>query len=487
MRLAELERPAAPAELVPVNQRRVGEEILLTSPFGDWAFVTPAELGALRRGALERGSELWNKLAARGLVRSELDVAEAVAGFWRRRRFVEHGPSHHVVVVTRRGPGPSAAAAPEPASATPADMSASTAEQVVDFALRSTSPELTLALAGGEPLGAMPVVRHLVDHALEKNRAYGKALELVLLTGLAGIADADLDFLVARRVRIVARLDATLFARGAGAGHEAARAAFARDVARVHERYRGLGLDPALYHVEVELVAPPAAWVEGAGAGAALVDALGALGCRSFALSPPEGLDPQSGYLDFHRAGLGRARALGLAGAGPRERHAALFLRQILGREAPSEVAIRSPAASAVGTLAYDCDGRIYTSDTGRRLRDRGDDFFHLGDVATTRYRELMTHETVRALIFASIREAQPDCAACPYAPYCGIEPEQSYALQGSIFGRMRESFACALHKGLQDWLFAELGRGDAAVRAVLDAWSKPELRAHFVHSSVAS
>ncbi|MCC6527331.1 MAG: hypothetical protein IT373_32075 [Polyangiaceae bacterium] len=484
MRLRELGRPVAPAELVPVNQRRVGEEILLTSPFGDWAFVTEAELGALRQGALERGSELWNKLATRRLVRSELDLAEAVAGFWRRRRFVEHGPSHHLVVVTRRGGAP---AASEPARETPADMTASTAEQVVDFALRSTSPELTLALAGGEPLAAMPVVRHLVDHALEKNRAYGKALELVLLTGLAGIADADLDFVVARRMRIVARLDATLFAPGGGAEREAARTLFARDVARVHERYRGLGLDPALYHVEVELVAPPTAWVAGAASGAALVDALAALGCRSFALAPPEGLDPRGGYLDFHRAALERALGLGLAGSGPRERHAALFLRQILLGEAPSEVAIRSPAASAVGTLAYDCDGRIYTSDTGRRLRDRGDDFFQLGDVAVTRYRELMTHETVRALLFASIREAQPDCAACPYAPYCGVEPEQSYALQGSIFGRMRESFACALHKGLQDWLFAALGRGDAAVRAVLEAWSKPEVRAHFVHSSVAS
>ena len=55
-----------------------------------------------------------------------------------------------------------------------------------------------------------------------------------------------------------------------------------------------------------------------------------------------------------------------------------------------------------------------------------GVDMFEIGNVHTSRYRDVMTHPTVRALVLASIREAQPDCVSCTYAPYCGIQPEHN-------------------------------------------------------------
>ncbi len=120
-------------------------------------------------------------------------------------------------------------------------------------------------------------------------------------------------------------------------------------------------------------------------------------------------------------------------------------------------------------------------------MHETGDDSFLIVDARTATYRGLMKHETIRALILASIREAQPDCVSCAYAPFCGIQPEHSHRTQGTIFGRMRESALCAVHKGIQDYLFEKLREDDAATVETLRRWTTVRERTHFVHASAAS
>ena len=93
-------------------------------------------------------------------------------------------------------------------------------------------------------------------------------------------------------------------------------------------------------------------------------------------------------------------------------------------------------------------------------FHEMGDSTFLIGDVssigsagpasasASTLYRDIMGHETVRAMAVASNLEAQPDCVNCTYQPYCGVCPVHSHRTQGSIFGRMRESTLCAGPQG---------------------------------------
>ena len=98
-----------------------------------------------------------------------------------------------------------------------------------------------------------------------------------------------------------------------------------------------------------------------------------------------------------------------------------------------------------------------------------------------------MKHPTVRALAMASIRDAQPDCVDCTYAPYCGIQPEHNLRTQGSIFGRMRESTLCSVHKGIQDYLFEKLREDDPATVEILRRWTTVRERTHFIQASAAS
>jgi hypothetical protein len=54
---------------------------------------------------------------------------------------------------------------------------------------------------------------------------------------------------------------------------------------------------------------------------------------------------------------------------------------------------------------------------------------------------------------------------------------------QGSIFGRMRESALCAVHKGIQDYLFEKIGSGDPRVLQTFQKWTTVRDRAHFLQT----
>lgn len=487
--------PAAttPSDVVAFRYRTIGGDVLLTSVLGDWLFVTRAELASLVRGDLPVGGPLHDKLAGANFIRSKVDSTREAERLARKKRFLNHGPSAHLCVVTNR----SNQTCPDevgraPMDAAGADMTPEVADGVVDFVLQSTSPSVTIELGGGEPLLCFPLVQHIVQSALQRNRAYGKELAFTLATNLSRMDDDKLAWLVDHKVQVCTFVDgpeSLHVGQRVLAGGNSFREA-ARWIERINRRYIEMGLDPSLYHVEARLVTTPEALrhpVE-------IVDTYASLGCRTlflrpvdpFALGESASSDPLA-YHEFYRAALGRILSRDLEGEHLVERYAALFLTRILRDEEPDVADVRSPTGSGIGALAYGHDGTIFTSDEGRLLHAMGDDAFAIGHVATSRYRDVMRHPTVRALVLASIREAQPDCESCTYAPYCGISPEHSYRTMGSIFGRMRESALCAVHKGIQDHLFAKLREDDPPTRAIFERWATRRARTHFVHTPAAS
>ena len=116
-------------------------------------------------------------------------------------------------------------------------------------------------------------------------------------------------------------------------------------------------------------------------------------------------------------------------------------------------------------------------------LHETGDDAFLLGNAQTASYRDIVGHPTVRALAIASNLEQQPDCVNCAYNPYCGTKPEQNYKSQGSIFGSMRTSTLCAVHKGIQDYLFERLAEADAETLEIFKRWTTVRPRTHFLQN----
>ncbi len=482
--------------LVPLRFRAVGDGVLLTGPFGDWMFVTKEEFSAVARGAA--APELLERLAARGFVRDRIDQGAAVARFSRRKRFLRYGPNLHIVVVTLRCNETCVYchASRADMSATHTDMTPELAERTVDFILQSTSPALTIEFQGGEPLVNFPVVKHLIEYALERNRAYGKELEFTMVTNLALMDEEKLAYLLSKKVQICTSIDGPEPLHNkqrvlvGGSAHRVA----CEWIAKINRAYEDMGLDPTLYHVEALLTTTR----EALKYPREVVDTYVSLGCRALFLRP---VDPfgfadkttkvveydRARYHAFYRSAVDHIIELNKRGVEVLERYAAIFLTKILADEEPNFLDIRNPSGSAIGALAYNYDGRIFTSDEGRMMHEMGDSAFQVGEVGSSRYRDVMKHETVRALVLASIRETQPDCASCVYTPYCGVQPEHSYLSQGTLFGRMRESTLCNVHKGIQDYLFEKLREDDPQVVEILKRWTTVRERTHFLQASSAS
>lgn len=490
--------PKAPKALVPFRFRELGGDILLTSYSGDWVFVTRSELRTLAQGELVLGTALHDKLLARGFVRAHVDTNHVAERYRYKKRFLDYGPNLHICVVTLRCNETCVYchASRADMDAVHTDMTPEIAEKTVDFVLQSTSPSVTIEFQGGEPLVNFPVVKHVIEYALARNRAYGKQLEFTMVSNLALMDEEKLAYLVDHKVQICTSID------GPEALHTKQRilvggnshAAATRWIERINKAYIELGLDPTLYHVEALLTTTR----EALKYPREIVDTYVGLGCRAIFLRP---VDPfgfadrsarkveyeRSAYLEFYRTAVEHILDLNRRGEQVLERYAAIFLTKILGDDDPNFLDIRSPSGSAIGALAYNYDGRIFSSDEGRMIHEMGDSTFQLGDVRTSKYREVMKHDTVRSLVVASIRDVQPDCESCTYTPYCGIQPEHNYRSHGTIFGRIRESTLCSVHKGIQDYLFEKLRQDDAVTVEILRRWMTVRERTHFVQASSAS
>ncbi|MFO0550524.1 MAG: His-Xaa-Ser system radical SAM maturase HxsB [Polyangiaceae bacterium] len=490
--------PKSPPDLLPVRARPIADAVLLTNPFGDWTFVERDEFAALTRGELEPGSPLHEKLRAKNFLVSTLDAAKEAERIARKKRFLDYGPNLHLCIVTLRCNETCVYchASRADMAATNTDMTPEIGERMVDFMLQSTSPAVTLEFQGGEPLVNFPVMKHVIEYALVKNRAYGKQLEFTMVSNLSLMDDEKLAYLLDRKVQICTSIDGPeplhIKQRVLSTGNS--HRITAQWIERINKGYIDLGLDPTLYHVEALLTTTR----EALRYPREIVDTYANLGCRAIFLRP---IDPfgfadktarvveydRSAYNDFYRAAVEHILSKNKAGEQLLERYAAIFLTKILGDDDPNFLDIRSPCGSAIGALAYNYDGRIFSSDEGRMIHEMGDSFFQLGDVRTSTYREIMKHPTVRALVLASIREVQPDCVNCTYSNYCGVQPEHSYRVLGSIFGRMRESTTCAVHKGIQDFLFEKLRQDDPSTIEILRRWMTVRPRSHFLHESAAS
>ena len=478
---------------MPFNHRTVGGQVLLTNAEGQFFFLSPDEFRSFAEGSIERDSALYRALAERNFVRAEVDVPAMADRMRKRRAFLHYGPNLHIMVVTLRCNETCVYchASRADMSATQTDMTPEIADRAVDLIFQTTNPNVTIEFQGGEPLVVFPLVKRVIERARGVNASIGKRLEFTMVSNLSLMDDEKLEYLVSNKVQICTSIDGPehLHDKQRKLVGSSAHGEATRWIRRINQAYADLGLDPTLYHVEALLTTTREAlpyWKE-------IVDAYVDLGCRSLFLRPvdPFGFAdrtadrveyPRAEYLEFYRRAVDYMIDLNLRGVEILERFAAIFLTKILAGEEPNFLDIRSPCGAGIGQVAYNYDAKVFTCDEGRMLHEMGDSTFLIGDVST-RYRALMGHETVRAMAIASNLDGQPDCVNCTYQPYCGVCPVHNHRTQGSIFGRMRESTLCAVHKGIQDYLFTRIGGRDPAVLDVLQKWTTVRDRAHFLQA----
>jgi uncharacterized protein len=477
--------------------RKVGARYVITNLDGSWLVLEEAEFRQFAEGTVEKGTDLHRRLAENNFLRAEYDVGRAVEKLRARKRFLGGGPNLHILVVTLRCNETCVYchASRAPMSAVETDMSKETAEKAIDFILQSTSPAVTIEFQGGEPLVNFPVVQHVIEYAKEKNKAVGKTLEFTMVTNMSLMTEERLKFLLENKVQLCTSIDGPehLHDKQRRLPGLSAHKAAVQWIHRINQAYGEMGLDTSLYHVEALMTTTRDTlplWKE-------VVDTYVSLGCKALFLRPVDPFGwaektgykveyPRSEYLDFYRRSVDYMIELNKQGVQILERYASIFLTKILTGEDPNFLDIRSPGGAGIGQLAYSYDGKIFTCDEGRMLHESGDDTFLLGHLDTAKYREITGHDTVRAVAMASNLDQNPDCVNCAYNPYCGIPPVHTHKVQGSIFGHMRESSLCAVHKGIQDYLFEKLGEADPETLEIFRRWTTIRPREHFLQPAGA-
>lgn len=153
------------------------------------------------------------------------------------------------------------------------------------------------------------------------------------------------------------------------------------------------------------------------------------------------------------------------------EATASIYLTRILNGESVAHTEFSSPCGAAVGQIAVNYDGNVYTCDEGRMLANMGDQIFRLGSVDNT-YQELLQSPVAHAVCTASCLEALPKCCDCVYSPYCSVCPVITYGLEGDLVSRDDHAYKCVISKGILEHLFEILQRNDAEEMAILKQWA---------------
>ncbi len=468
------------------------DKVVLSNLEGRWLVLDRPDFLAFAQGQVSEGTPLFQKLRERNFLRAYYDVPAATEMVRARHEFVGAGPNLHILVLTLRCNTTCVYCHASRANMdqVDTDMTVEIAEKSVDFILQSTNPAVTIEFQGGEPLVRFDLLQHVVRYANERNEAIGKEIDFTLVTNLSLMDEEKLDWLIENRVQICTSVDGPqdVHDKQRKLPKASAHGEAVKWIGRINERYEELGLDQTLYHVEALVTTTRPIldrWKE-------LVDLYVDLGCRALFLRPldPFGFAdktkrlieyPRADYVTYYRNAVDYMIELNKGGVEILERYAAIFLTKILSGVDPNFLDIRQPSGAGIGQLAYSYDGKIFTCDEGRMLHEMGDDTFEIGHVMTSKYRDVVGHEAVRAVVIASQLDGQPDCVHCPYQPYCGIPPVHSHRIQGTLLGRMRESSLCAVHKGIQDYLFEKLASGDEETLRVLEKWTTIRPRDHFV------
>jgi His-Xaa-Ser system radical SAM maturase HxsB len=461
---------------------RIAGKVLVTTDGGDWVFLSEPEFAQLLAGEITEGHPRFAQLQTGGFLREGLDLDALASRLGRRVGHVARGPEVHVVTMTRRVDGRDA---PSAAPDARMDLDRSTAERIVEVALQSTSPSVSFELRGhaGEPLLNVDGVRHLVEFARATNeRAAGKTLAFMLVSNLSRMTEETAEWLVANDVGIRTWLDGPAEVHDGNRGwtQAGAHADVVRWIEWFDRRYRELGRDPGVWHVDVRMTTTRrtlAAWRE-------VVDEYVARGLRSIHLRPlsPIGLDADAWgkvgytaeeYLAFYQRAFGYIVELNRGGVHLAEATASTFLNKLLPSGDPATGDIRSPCSAGTSEVAYDVDGRMFPGEDALRVDAFGDPIFALGDVRELTIADVVRHPTVRAIAAASLLDAQPMCADCWNKPFCGISPVSTYVRDGDLFGQRPRCFECKEHMAVARTLFALLANeSDRETTEMLQRWT---------------
>ena len=455
------------------------DNVLLTNDWGGWAVLGKDDFSAFSAGKLGVSHPKRAELAAAKFYLQPSDFAGCSEKFTKLHASVFAGTTLHVMILTIRCNQKCVYchASAKGEADKRFDMSLETARKTLDFIFSSAGKKLVIEFQGGEPFLNWEVLRFSVKYALEKAEELKKSVDFKLVSNLSALDAEKLRFVFENKIGLATSLDGPaalhdaqrVYSRGSSHGEVAA---WIKKFNAARPKYLKNG-----YFYRVTALATITR--QALGSARALVDDYLRLGLRELYARPlnPFGFTSANWqrigygaaeYLAFYRELLEYLIALNAKGVKIREKWAQTLLTKILGGSDPAHMDCRMVCGAAIGQLAYNYNGDIYTCDEGRMLSVMGDESFRVGNVASTAYAQVLESPVTKTVCVASCLESLPGCSDCAFKPYCGVCPINSY-FSGSLFPQKANDQHCAVNKGILKLLFEKLAR--PADRKVLASW----------------
>ncbi|UZE93294.1 MAG: His-Xaa-Ser system radical SAM maturase HxsB [Candidatus Nealsonbacteria bacterium] len=460
--------------------KKLDDKYLLTNDVGFYKFLKPAQFKDFIKGKLKEESETYQELKEKGFIKDDYDIDKMIDTYRCYNSFLFQGTSLHIVVVTLRCNFKCiyCQASRRPMEEKQYDMSKETARNVVNMMFESPSDIITIEFQGGEPLVNWPVVKFIVEYARKKNKKVKKKLLISLVTNLSLMTEEKYRFFIEKKVSLCTSLD----------GPE-----------ELHNKNRPWtkGNSYQIVTSWIDKIKKEEKEEEKSGRGRYHLSALTTIskfslqypkeiveeyykwGFRGIHLRPLSFLGFSGGtakekigysareFMEFWRKSMDYIIEINVRGRFFYERGAAIMLKKILTDENPGFLDLRSPCGAAIGQLVYNYDGRVYTCDEGRMVKD---DTFMLGDVNKDAYEEIVSNPKVKTMITASTLD-NLSCDYCVYKPYCGVCPVLSYALYGNLFPQFRNTDQCKIHEEMFEYLFRKIENEE--VKKIFLQWVK--------------
>ena len=467
-------------ELLPFRFARLSNlpnQVLVTSPVGEYLFLSENDFSRLIDNRLRRDSDLYRSLRTRQFVcdAERGPFFEGLSAQQKTRKlFATEDPALHIFVVTLRCDHrcPYCQVTPRLVSECGFDMTTATADSALDLVFQSRAPVITIEFQGGESALAFERIRYIVENAESRQRIPGQQIRFVVATTLHLFTDEMLEFCRDHSIELSTSLDGPAHVHNANRIIPT-RDSFERTIMGI-ERARGIcGHDRVAALATITRYSLPFA--------KEIIDTYVEFGFDSISLRPisPFGFAVKSArklaytmdeYLKFYRDALDYLVQINLAGTPLDESYATMLLTKILTPFPTTYVDLQSPAAGGSGVLVYNYDGGVYVSDEGRMLAEMGDNRFRMGSVDDT-MATLRNSDAMRIIRDAGVAERLPGCSECAFVPYCGADPVFHVATQNDPVGHRPTSEFCQKHMGQFRILFEYLAKHDPDTMRVFLSW----------------
>lgn len=461
--------------------RKIGKDNLITNESGEWMFLSNKQFDTFLSNKLSSKSPEYANLLGKGFLKANKKRIGNLAGkYLHMNSSVLQGPSLFIFVLTLRCNHRClyCQITPESPEKKGFDMSQKTAKQGVDLAFETPSSYVQIEFQGGEPLLNWPTLKFIVRYAKKVNKIKKKKLGISLVSNLVLMDKEKLDFLINEGVQISCSFDGP---------------------AKVHDKNRIYLNGKSSYVIVSKRIKEIRKQL--AKKGEKETDSLGAiltisrfslpfykeiideyieLGFERIALRPlsPFGLEKKTvssiGYsakefIDFYKKSMDYILEINKNGRLFIEMNTQYALVKILKGTDPNYTELKSPCGAAIGQLAFNYDGGIYSCDEGRMASRMGFENFKLGRLGKNRLRDVIDNETVKTLCVSSCLDSQVACQDCAYKPYCGTCPVANFLEYGNIFPQINNTDKCKIYKNMFDYIFTNLK--NKKNRAIFESW----------------